>query len=207
MTKGVVASTGRSFHFKDRVGTRNGRLVFTKSVGINNHKQHIWEAVCDCGEVTTTSSPNHTKSCGCLQRETAAKTQLAKKLSDEERKNRYDANAIRQRLRRKENPLLAMQSRLSRLFRLALDGVSGVKTSPTLEALGYTASEFSLHIQRQFTGGMGWENMSEWQIDHIIPISTAETVSDVVALNQLSNLRPMWAKENNAKKAKRLSLL
>jgi hypothetical protein len=54
---------------------------------------------------------------------------------------------------------------------------------------------------------MGWHNMKDWQIDHILPISQPRIVDDVVALNQLSNLRPMWAEENNAKKAKVLSLL
>jgi hypothetical protein len=54
---------------------------------------------------------------------------------------------------------------------------------------------------------MGWHNMASWQIDHIIPASEAKTEQDVWALNQLPNLRPMWAVDNNAKKDKRTSLL
>jgi hypothetical protein len=100
-----------------------------------------------------------------------------------------------------------MQARLSRLHRHALAMVGAIKTSPTFEQLGYTAEEFVAHIERQFVKGMGWHNMREWQIDHIIPVSEAKTEQDVVALNQLSNLRPMWADQNNAKKDKRLSLI
>ena len=100
-----------------------------------------------------------------------------------------------------------MQARLSRLHRHALSQVGAIKTSPTFEALGYSASEFVAHIERQFAKGMGWHNMSQWQIDHILPISDAKTVEDVAALNQLPNLRPMWAPENNAKKNRRQSLL
>jgi hypothetical protein len=100
-----------------------------------------------------------------------------------------------------------MQARLSRLHRHALRQVGAIKTSPTFEQLGYSVEEFVTHIERQFCHGMGWHNMSEWQIDHIVPVSEAKEEADVVALNQLSNLRPMWAHENNRKKNKRLSLL
>ncbi len=207
MAKGVNASTGRGTRFKDRSGTRNGRLVFTRSVGESVHRQQIWEAICDCGSVTTTTRPHQTKSCGCLQRETAATTQKNKALPDDERTRRLLENRVRQRLRRRSEPRLALQARLSRLHRHALAQVGAIKTSSTFEQLGYTAAEFVRHIERQFDGGMGWHNMSEWQIDHIIPVSTAQSEQDVIALNQLSNLRPMWAVDNNAKKDKRLNLL
>jgi hypothetical protein len=100
-----------------------------------------------------------------------------------------------------------MQARLSRLHRHALAQVGAIKTSGTFEQLGYSAADFVRHIERQFLRGMGWHNMNEWQVDHIIPVSSAKTEEDVVALNQLSNLRPMWAVDNNAKKDKRISLL
>jgi hypothetical protein len=100
-----------------------------------------------------------------------------------------------------------MQARLSRLHRHALKQVGAIKKSPTFEQLGYTVEEFVRHIERQFLPGMGWHNMSEWQIDHIVPVAEAATERDVIALNQLPNLRPMWATENNAKKARRVSLL
>ena len=207
MPSGVDTATGVSHRFKDRTGTRNGRLLFTKYLGVDEHKHGVWEAVCDCGSVTTTSQPHSKKSCGCLQREIASATQKAKALPAEERTRRMLANRVRQRQRRKTDPRSAMQSRLSRLHRHALSQVGAIKTSKTFEQLGYTASEFVRHIERQFLPKMGWHNMSEWQVDHIIPVSSATSEEDVVALNQLSNLRPMWAVDNNAKKDKRLSLL
>lgn len=207
MTSGVNPTTGRSYRFKDRAGHRNGRLVFTRALGENSHRHQIWEAICDCGNTTQTSTPHKTLSCGCLQREDAAARQAAKALEPEEKRRRELLNRKRQRERRKSDPLLAMQSRLSRLHRLALAQVGALKTSPTLEALGYTAKQLVTHIERQFPPGMGWHNMEMWQIDHIIPISQAKTEADVVALNQLTNLRPMWAPQNNEKKNKILFLL
>ncbi len=207
MPKGVDAATGRGTRFKDRTGTRSGRLVFIRCVGENEHRQKIWEAICDCGNLTTTYSPHKTLSCGCIQREIASANQKAKALPAYERTRRMLANRVRQRQRRKTDPRSAMQARLSRLHRHALAQVGAIKTSKTFEQLGYTASEFVRHVERQFLPRMGWHNMSEWQVDHIIPVSSAKSEEDVVALNQLSNLRPMWAVDNNAKKDKRLSLL
>lgn len=194
----------------DRTGKRFGRLVVIDRSGVTKHGAVVWNCVCDCGQtkaISGNSLGSGTKSCGCLQREAAAARQRAKALPPEEKARRRAANAKRQRAKRKADPLKAMQARLSRLHRLALAQVGAIKTSPTLEQLGYTAGDFVTHIERQFLKGMGWHNMSEWQIDHIVPIAEAKTEDDVVALNQLSNLRPLWATENNAKKARRVSLL
>ena len=94
------------------------------------------EAKCDCGEVTSTTRPHQTRSDGCLQRETAAKTQAAKAIPEDERNRRLMANRVRQRQRRKSEPRLAMQARLSRLHRHAIRQVGAIKTSSTFERLG-----------------------------------------------------------------------
>lgn len=191
-------------------GQRFGRLVAIHRVGNNRHGHTQWKCQCDCGAeciVAGVTLGKGTKSCGCLQKEIAANTQRAKALPPDEKRRNLLASAARQRARRKSNPLAVMQARVSRLHRHALAKVGAIKTSSTFDQLGYSVSEFVAHIERQFSKGMGWHNMCDWQIDHIIPIASAKTVDDVVALNQLSNLRPMWSKENNAKKHKRLSLL
>jgi hypothetical protein len=76
--------------------------------------------------------------------------------------------------------------------------------------LGYTPSELKRHLERQFTRGMGWHNMGEWHIDHIVPVrefnfDTADC-PDFRAAYSLSNLRPVWARENLAKSGRRLFL-
>lgn len=207
MPQRLNPATSKGFRFKDRTGQRSGRLTFLRHLGLDANKHHVWEARCDCGVVTRTAQPHVTKSCGCLRREVAAQTQRAKALPPEVKAASVRANQARQRARRKSDPVLAMQARLSRLHRHALRRVGAIKRSPTFEQLGYTAAEFVEHIERQFLPGMGWHNMADWQIDHIVPVSEAVTERDVIALNQLSNLRPMWAAENNAKKARRVTLL
>lgn len=207
MPRRMNPESGRGYCFKNRVGTRIGRLLFVRHVGVDKNLHHVWEAKCDCGRITQTSRPHKTKSCGCLQREAAAATQRKKALPHGEKRRRVLENRKRQHARRQSDPLRAMQARISRLYRHALVRIGSIKTSPTFERLGYSVEEFVVHIEKQFHNGMGWHNMDRWQIDHIVPVSTASTLDDVVALNQLSNLRPMWAKQNNAKKGRRENLL
>lgn len=206
MAKGIDSKTGMSHRFIDRTGVRNGRLVYLRYLGSNRHKHSIWEALCDCGNKTEVTV-SKTKSCGCLQKEAAAKKAKERALPESERIKRHKARRAKVRNDRKNCPTKSLASRLSRLHRHAIAKVGAIKTSPTFESLGYTAEEFRVHIEKQLTDGMSWQNMDEWQIDHIIPISTAKTEEDVIALNQLTNLRPLWAGENNQKKNKIETLL
>jgi hypothetical protein len=207
MTKGINPETSKSHRFIDRAGQRNGRLLFLENIGIDNHKHTIWRAICDCGNIATTTTPSKTKSCGCIRREQMRNLGGKNVLPTEERKRRHNIRRAKVRSERKNSPVKNMAARLSRLHRHAIAQVSAIKTSATFEQLGYTPEEFKDHIEKQFSKGMGWSNMKDWQIDHIIPICTAITLEDVCRLNQLSNLRPMWAKENNVKSNKIVSLL
>lgn len=195
----------------DIAGEKFGRLTVVRRSGKDRHGKVLWICKCDCGAekvaVGTALRKGDTRSCGCLHRETVAAIQKGRALPAAVKKENRKASAAKQRAKRRSNPLAVMQARLSRLHRHALAKVGGIKSSPTFDALGYTPQQFVDHIERQFVRGMGWHNMQDWQIDHILPISSAESVEDIVALNQLSNLRPMWARENNAKKNKVQSLL
>ena len=60
----------------------------------------------------------------------------------------------------------------------------------------------------QFEPGMTWDNLGKgegkWQIDHIIPCSYFDLTKEEnqrICFNY-RNLQPLWAKENNSKKAK-----
>lgn len=70
--------------------------------------------------------------------------------------------------------------------------------------LGYTQESFIKRIECQFKDGMSWENRSEWHIDHKKPISrfVKQGVTDPKIINALSNLQPLWAKDNLEKRAK-----
>lgn len=73
------------------------------------------------------------------------------------------------------------------------------KLKRTTEILGCSFEFFQEHIERQFVKGMNWDNKKEWHIDHIVPLSSATTKEEVIALNHFTNLRPLFAKDNRAK--------
>lgn len=112
-----------------------------------------------------------------------------------------------------ENRRASVEARLSNRVRVRVHAVlrGAAGRSRTLERLGYTAAELRLHLERQFTKGMSWENMGEWHIDHIVPLSSFsyESPDDAEFKRAwaLTNLRPLWGVENLRKSAKRTHLI
>ena len=78
------------------------------------------------------------------------------------------------------------------------------KNSKTSEILGCTIEEFKLYLESKFEDWMNWENRGlyngelnyGWDIDHIIPISSAITEEDIIKLNHYTNLQPLCSKIN-----------
>lgn len=75
-----------------------------------------------------------------------------------------------------------------------------------LTLVGYTLAELKAHLERKFLPGMSWANYGEWHIDHIVPLSAHnyETPDDADFKRAwaLSNLQPLWAKDNLVKGCK-----
>jgi uncharacterized protein YdiU (UPF0061 family) len=75
------------------------------------------------------------------------------------------------------------------------------------DLVGYTLDELKHHLEGQFTEDMTWRNYGKyWHIDHIIPLSVfnfsrTEDI-DFKRCWELSNLRPMLARDNIIKSNK-----
>jgi len=78
------------------------------------------------------------------------------------------------------------------------------KRSKTLEILGCSFEEFKYYLESKFEPWMNWENRGlyngelnyGWDIDHLIPSSSAKTEDDVIKLNNYTNLQPLCSKIN-----------
>jgi hypothetical protein len=77
------------------------------------------------------------------------------------------------------------------------------RSKAIFEKLGYTIDDLKTHLESKFSEGMSWDNYGEWHIDHIIPQSwlpfdslESENFKKCWAL---SNLQPLWAKDNCSK--------
>lgn len=77
--------------------------------------------------------------------------------------------------------------------------------------LPFGFEELMAHLERQFVRGMSWENYGEWHVDHVVPLAQFGDMAIGTASFQrawaLTNLRPLWAKDNLRKKDKRLFLI
>jgi len=81
-----------------------------------------------------------------------------------------------------------------------------IKTSGTFKILGYSVEALVIRLESLFTPGMTWDNYGEWHIDHKVPDSwfTYSSVEDQGFKDSwaLSNLQPLWAKDNLKKSNK-----
>jgi hypothetical protein len=73
------------------------------------------------------------------------------------------------------------------------------KKSKTYQILGCTFEEFKQHLENKFEPWMNWDNYGKyngefnfgWDIDHVIPQSSAKTEDELLQLNHYTNLKPL----------------
>src|SRR5262249_20152449 len=70
--------------------------------------------------------------------------------------------------------------------------------------IGCTPTELKDHISKQFVDTMSFENYGEWEVDHIIPISSFNLydIDEAKRYFNYLNLQPLWKKDNITKKNK-----
>lgn len=78
------------------------------------------------------------------------------------------------------------------------------KLSKTEQILGCTYEDFKNYLENKFELWMDWNNRGlyngqpkfGWDIDHIIPLSSATCEVDIITLNHYSNLQPLCSYTN-----------
>lgn len=146
------------------------------------------------------SGPEQVRKAGEWQRANPERSLARKRAYKQSDKGR--ANAAK--------PVNKLRGNCSLAIRRFLKGKKSNK--PWAGMVDYTMTELMAHIERQFTKGMAWSNYgSEWHLDHIIPLASFDSPDpdspDFKRAFALANLRPLWAKENQLKGDKILTLL
>lgn len=125
-----------------------------------------------------------------------------------QRKNYRKSNKEELNEKRKEriknDPVFALTCTIRSLIYSSFRKFGYKKTSRTCQILGCTFEEFKNYIESQFEDWMTWENHGKynseinygWDLDHIVPISSAKTIEDVINLNHYTNLQPLCGKIN-----------
>ncbi len=101
-----------------------------------------------------------------------------------------------------KDPLYRAKIDARNIIRKALSDSGYSKKSRTEEIIGCSFEQFKTHIESLFVENMSWESRDEWHIDHIIPLSFAKNERELLLINHYTNLRPIWAKENQLKSDK-----
>lgn len=130
----------------------------------------------------------------------------------EENKDKINENHQR---RYQTDYLYKLTTNIRNNIRLSFKKNNHKKTSKTQDILGISFKDFKLYIETMFEDWMTWDNHGSvdgkpptdlnqcWDLDHIIPISTATTEEEIVKLNHYSNFQPLcsyynrWIKRDN----------
>lgn len=101
--------------------------------------------------------------------------------------------------------LFAIKVRLRNLIRNSFrrQGYKKFNIS-TEEIVGMGYDDFKKYLESKFIDGMDWDNRGEWHIDHIVPLSSANTEEELISLSHYTNLQPLWA-EDNLKKGDKIT--
>lgn len=107
---------------------------------------------------------------------------------------------VRRRLR--QDPLFRMTYAVRNRTFVAFRNKGFGKNTKTCEMIGCDWPELMAHMQSQFAEGMTMENYGDWHVDHIIPLASAKSEEELIALCHFTNLQPLWAADNIRKGAR-----
>jgi hypothetical protein len=111
-----------------------------------------------------------------------------------------------ERTRKANDPIYKLISNFRTAIYQVLKENNVDKNGHYFEVLKYTPEELIIHLEKQFTDGMTWDNYGQWHVDHVIPISVHDIheIGDDEFMRcwSLSNLQPMWGDENIRKSNK-----
>lgn len=136
------------------------------------------------------------------------KEKIAEYKSEYAKNNRKKINKYKsdyQNRRRKEDPIFMLKYSINRSINRSLRCKGLSKSKKTMDILGCSIEYFKKYLENMFIDNMSWENYGKvWDIDHKIPLITAESEEDVIKLNHYTNLQPLDSYINRNIKKDRL---
>lgn len=90
--------------------------------------------------------------------------------------------------------------------------LKGNKNKKTEEILCCSICDFKIYLESMFEYWMNWGNYGKyngeynygWDLDHIIPLSSAKTIEELIELNCYTNIRPLCSKINRYEKRNKM---
>ena len=136
-----------------------------------------------------------------------ANTDKIKKYERAYRESNKDKINIRIKSRYKNDNLYKLKKQIRVLVKRGFKLNGFAKKSKTADIIGCSFEEFKLYIESKFEPWMNWNNRgnwngmpieinTSWDIDHIIPLVTANIEEDIIKLNHYTNLQPLCSYTN-----------
>jgi len=124
--------------------------------------------------------------------------QIAYRIKNRNRRNEYLSK------RKKEDVLFNITCNIRISINNSFRRLGFSKNSKTEKILGCSFENLKEYLESKFEPWMTWENKGlyngelnyGWDIDHIIPLSSANTEEDIIKLNHYTNLQPLCSKIN-----------
>lgn len=116
--------------------------------------------------------------------------------------NEYQRQYTKSRF--ESDPLFKLSHYIRSIIYKSLKKEGFSKKSKTFEILCCDFDFFKKHLESKFESWMNWENYGlyngednyGWDLDHIIPLSSAKSEEEVIQLNHYTNLQPLCSKVN-----------
>lgn len=118
---------------------------------------------------------------------------IKKKVWIQNNREKYNSYWIK---RKNEDPEFKLLSGMRSRLWSYLKKQNITKKNKTIDIVGCSPSELREYLEKQFVDGMSWENRNLWNIDHIIPLSSAKTEEELYKLFHYTNLQPLWMIDN-----------
>ena len=128
-----------------------------------------------------------------------------KKVYRHKNKEKININKKEYVNKRKKNDItFKLKLNIKCLIRNSIFNKGLKKNSKTSLILGCSFDEFRLYIESKFEPWMIWDNYGKyngqlncgWDLDHIIPSSSAKSIEDIIKLNHYTNFQPLCSKIN-----------
>ncbi len=105
------------------------------------------------------------------------------------------------------DPLFRLSMNIRTSIAISIKNRGFTKPYKTEKILGCTIKEFKEYIESKWSSWMNWDNYgnriydpkkinNSWDLDHIIPVSSAKTQEDIIKLNHYSNFQPLCSVNN-----------
>ena len=122
-----------------------------------------------------------------------------------EKRKEYRKNyKLRKHQQRKErrnvDPVFNLTNRMRCRISKYLKILNITKKNKTFDIIGCSPQFLKEHLEGRFTEGMTWDLLGQHiHIDHIIPLSSANSEEEIYKLCHYTNLQPLWAFDNLSK--------